>query len=154
MGAELQAVQRDQRFLLVRAGGVCYGIAADQVRHLVRGLTCHPLPGSNPRLLGLAQFGGEPLAVLDLHALAEGGPALSGQWVTVILGRGDRDSWSAIGLAVDEALRVEVLDRQPSGGRGRRLVQGVVELGDCAVKVLDTSLLLADGRQGGGGDDD
>lgn len=150
MMEELQTAQRYQRFLLVRAGGVSYAVPASQVRHLVRGLTCFPVPGSSPRLLGLAQFAGEPLAVLDLPALAEGGQARSGHWVTVILGRSGRDSWPAIGLAVDEALRVEALDwDEPVAGQ-RRLVGGVVRVGGIEVKVLDASLLMTDGWPVGG----
>jgi chemotaxis signal transduction protein len=146
---ELQTAQGDRRFLLVRAGGVSYAIAADQVRHVVRGLACHPLPGSRPQLLGLAQFAGEPMAVLDLHALAEGGAAQSGQWVTVILGRGESHSWSALGLAVDEVLRVGKLDRNELGEPSGRLISGVVNADGHEVKVLDASLLLPERHTGG-----
>ena len=94
------------RYLLVRSGGRSYGVAADQVRHVVRGLLCHPVPGSRPHLLGLAQYGGEPLAVLDLQALLEKGRPRANYRATVVLGRRGRRSRTMIGLAVDEARRV------------------------------------------------
>ncbi len=56
------SAEGDRTFLLVRSGGACYALPATQVRHVVRGLACHPVPGGRPHLLGLAQYAGEPLA--------------------------------------------------------------------------------------------
>jgi chemotaxis signal transduction protein len=108
------------------------------------------VPGSRPHLLGLAQFAGEPLAVLDLHAMAEGLEPQSHHRTTVILGRGARDSRAAIGIAATEALRVQALpggvpSEQPGG-----LVSSAVELGDELIRVVDT-LTLVDERWSGGG---
>jgi chemotaxis signal transduction protein len=144
-----QRERGDRRFLLVRAGGVRYALPAAAVRHVVRGLACHPVPGSQPKLLGLAQFAGEPLAVLDLHALAEGGAAQSAQWVTVILGRGDGESLSALGLAVDEALRVETLDTGAGNDASGPFFEGCACADGGEAKVLNTALLLADRWQAG-----
>jgi len=84
--------------------GTLTDLPADQVRRVVRGLACHPAPGARPHLVGLAQFGGEPLAVLDLHALVTGGTPRSDHRATVILGRQGAWSGAVLGLAPGEAV--------------------------------------------------
>ena len=118
---------------------------AGDVRHVVRGLACAPVPGGRPHLLGLAQFAGEPLAILDLHALAEGVAPQSHHRTTVILGRGGRDAWAAIGVAVSEALRVQKLPLEQPVDPPDGLVSGTVELDGELIKVVDTTA-LADER--------
>lgn len=153
MDEKTQTAQGDRRWLLVRAGGAAYALPARDVRFVVRGLVCHPVPGARPRLLGLAQYGGEPLAVLDLHALAEGGAAQTSQRVTVVLGRRSERRAPAVGLAVDAALRVAEFSGPQSPDDGR-LVQGALSVDDETVTVLDTSVLMADRWRAGGWDDD
>lgn len=139
----------------MRSGGTFYAVPADQVRHVVRGLACHPVPGGQPHLLGLAQFAGEPLAVLDLHSMAEGAPPQSSHRTTVILGRGARDSWTAVGLAVNEALRVQTVARIAGSGRQGELVSDTVDLDGERFKVVNTAVLFEERRpsEGGRGDD-
>lgn len=140
------------RYLLVRSGGRSYGVAAQQVRHVVRGLTFHPVPGSRPHLLGLAQFGGEPLAVLDLHAMLENGRPRANHRATVVLGRRGRRSHAMIGLAVDEARRVQrVAGIEATHGAGM-LVRGTATIDGESVELLDASVLLEDRLQGDGGE--
>ena len=55
-------------------GATTAAMPALAVRRVVRALELHPLPGAGEGLLGLFEFGGEPLAVLDLARLL-GGPA-------------------------------------------------------------------------------
>jgi len=135
---------RDRRFLLVRSGGVYCALPAAQVRLVVRGLTCHAVPGGQPHLLGLAQYGGEPLAVLDILALVSGGAPRANNRATVILGRKRRRSGTSLGLAVDEALRVVSVTEMPDAEIADGLVTGTVFLDDRPVKVLNTSVLFAD----------
>lgn len=90
----------------------------------------HPLPGSAPRLLGLAQVAGEPVAVVDLHALfdPEGIPG-GGHALTVIVRH--PGGGSTLGLAIDEAFGVvsvkaekEPVADDPPWVAGRSLVDG------------------------------
>jgi chemotaxis signal transduction protein len=110
----------------------------------VRGLTCHPVPGGRPHLLGLAQYGGEPLAVLDILALVSGGAPRANNRATVILGSEPRGARTVLGLAVDEALRVASVPEIPDSRPGDGLVRGTVSLQDRQVKILNTSVLFAD----------
>jgi hypothetical protein len=77
------------------------------VRRVLRALTVHPLPGSAPELQGLAEFGGEPLPVLNLarlvNAAAGANPAYP---VTIVVWAGPPESREMMGLAADAALEV------------------------------------------------
>jgi chemotaxis signal transduction protein len=115
--------------------------ASDVVR-VVRGLTCFPIPGSKPRLLGLAQYGGEPLPVLDLHALVGGSVSGSRHGTTVIVGRSRRHDRKILGLAVDEVVRV-VQSTEISSINGEETVSEATIAGD-EVKVVNTGGLLMD----------
>jgi hypothetical protein len=52
-----------------RSAAAALGLPAAAVRRVARALRLHPLPGAGEELLGLAEFAGEPLAVLDLARL-------------------------------------------------------------------------------------
>ena len=153
MDIEVPVAEGDRRFLLVRSGGSCYAVPAAQVRHVVRGLACYPVPGGQPHLLGLAQYAGEPLAVLDLHSMAEGEAPQTHCRTTVILGRGSRDAWTAVGLAVNEALRVQTLSGEVSDGPRDGLVSGAIDFEGEAIKLVNTGALFEDGRSGEGSGD-
>ena len=132
-----------RRYLLVRSGGAGWALPPDQVRRVVRGLACHPAPGARPHLLGLAQFAGEPLPVLDLHALVTGGTPRSDHRATVILGRQGAWSGAVLGLAIDEALRVETLADPPQPGSPDPLVEGTLTIDGDSVYVLNTAHLFS-----------
>jgi len=153
MDIEVPVAEGDRRFLLVRSGGSCYAVPAAQVRHVVRGLACYSVPGGQPHLLGLAQYAGEPLAVLDLHSMAEGEAPQAHYRTTVILGRGSRESWTAVGLAVNEALRVQTLVGEVSDGPREGLVSGAIDLEGETIKLVNTGVLFEDGRSGEGSGD-
>lgn len=154
MDIEVPVAEGDRRFLLVRSGGSCYAVPASQVRHVVRGLACYPVPGARPHLLGLAQYAGEPLAILDLHSMADGAAPQAHHRTTVILGRGSRDSWTALGLAVNEALRVQTLSREIiSDGPHDGLVSGEIDLDGETIKVVNTAVLFEENRPGEGSGD-
>ncbi len=99
------------RYLLVRTGGRRCALPLDVVRRVVRGLQIYPVPGSDQRLLGLAQFGGEPMAIVDLAALFDEVGGRHGDGVTVVVGRrSGGDSGSVLGLAVDEVAEVSEIE--------------------------------------------
>lgn len=120
-------VDEGSQFLLVRSGGYRCAIPVDAAKLVTKAAKIAPLPGSAPRFLGLAQVAGEPVAVVDLHALLDpAGDPGGGHELTVIV-RGP-DGSSTLGLAVDEAFGVVSLtaDEPPSDtdpdwvtGRGR-----------------------------------
>jgi chemotaxis signal transduction protein len=150
---EVPSAEGDRSFLLVRSGGSFYALPADRVRHVVRRLACHPVPGGRPYLLGLAQFAGEPLAVLDLHSMVEGIAPQSHHNATVILGSGSRDSWSVIGLAVNEALRVFSHAGAAAENPAGELVEGTLELETETARLVNTARLFhGDVAESGGGD--
>jgi chemotaxis signal transduction protein len=110
-------------FLVVRIGGVHAALPAAAVRRVVRGTRVHPLPGAGEGLLGLAEFAGEPLAVLDL-ARVSGLAAPSGAaLVTVVAWVGADAERELVGLAVDEALEVCEIDGTTVAG-GEALLRG------------------------------
>lgn len=93
------------RYLLVRSGGHRCAIPVESTQQVTKALEVDELPGSEARLLGLAQVAGEPVAVIDLHALLdpEGGVG-SGHELTVVVRHAGRHAW--LGLAADEAFGV------------------------------------------------
>jgi chemotaxis signal transduction protein len=118
-------------------------LPASDVIRVVRRLTCYPIPGSEARLLGLAQYAGEPLPVLDLNAVVEGSASGSRHRSTVILGRGRRRDRTILGLAVDEVLQVVELPIEIAASGGSEIaVCSIIE--GAEVKVVDTARLLAD----------
>jgi chemotaxis signal transduction protein len=138
------------RFLLVRSGSLTCALPASEVVRVVRRLNFHPVPGSQPRLLGLAQYGGEPLPVLDLHALIERTSSRSRQRPTVILGRGRKRGRSVVGLAVDEVLRVAELDERPDLNSEAGIVAATGSIDGQSVLVLNTGRLLDCGSEDSG----
>jgi chemotaxis signal transduction protein len=144
MVQEVTGGQEDRRFLLVRSGALKCALPASDVVRVVRGLISYPVPGSQPRLLGLAQYGGEPLPVLDLHAVVEGSPSSSRHRSTVILGRGQRRDRPYLGLAVEDVLRVVSLGGDPLAAENSEIIADAVIEND-AVKILDTRRFLAEG---------
>ena len=132
-----------QRYLVVRVGGLTCALASRSVERVLRGLTIYPVPGSNPRLLGLTQSDGEPLAVLDLLSLLEGGDQIdSTQPLVIVVTAGSREGSETIGLAVDEALEVALIpDRAISLEGSGTLVCGYARLDAGTVRVLDLTIL-------------
>jgi chemotaxis signal transduction protein len=129
----------------VRAGEVVCALPLAAVRRVVRALPVYPLPGAAPGVAGLAEFAGEPLAVLDLVRLLEaplgGTPAFP---VTVIVWAGPAGRRELVGLAVDEALELVPLPA-PAGEAattaGGALVAGEAEALGRPVRLLDPSAL-------------
>lgn len=133
-----------QRCLLVRAGDQECALPLARVRRVVRALHVHPLPGAAPELLGLAEYGGEPLPVLDLARLIGASPAGAGPAaVTVVVAVGPRGAAELVGLAADAALDIAEAPLAGLPGADRALIVGEVLLDGRPVRVLDPGMLGA-----------
>jgi chemotaxis signal transduction protein len=121
-------------YLLVRCGEKIAALPAAAVRRVVRGARLHPLPGAGPGLVGLAEFAGEPLAVLDLAQLLGEERRSSRPPVTVVTWLGGGGERELVGLGVDDAIEVTELD--PTA-----LALGTALVGGRPVLVVDTERL-------------
>ncbi|HYU31258.1 MAG TPA: chemotaxis protein CheW [Thermoanaerobaculia bacterium] len=93
--------------LLVQAGEYVCALPLRSVRRVLRALTVHPLPGATDELKGLAEFGGEPLPVLELARLVGAPPGAKPAYpVTIVVWVGPQDARELVGLAADAALEV------------------------------------------------
>lgn len=128
--------------LLVQAGEYVCALPLVSVRRVLRTLTVHPLPGSAPELEGLAEFGGEPLAVLNLARMVNAAPGANpANPVTIVVAAGPAEARELMGLSADAAL--EVADVPPESvivGDGGFLV-GEAPVGGRVVRVLNLEAL-------------
>lgn len=129
--------------LLVRTGELVCALPLVAVRRVVKALSIHPLPGAAPELKGLAEFGGEPLPVLDLGRMVSAPPGANPPFpVTVIVWTGSQEvERELVGLAADEAM--DLVDIPPGSivlGDGG-LVLGEAPVAGGAVRVLDLAAL-------------
>lgn len=114
----LPTIDQGRRYLVVQIAGARYALPASAVRRVIQAPDLYPVPGARPRLLGLGQFGGEPLAVLDLQALDDESCSVgSSLGAVVVIAVGDEHM---VGLAVDEALEVPTIpdENVVAGGSG------------------------------------
>lgn len=123
-------------YLLVRLGERLAALPALAVRRVVRGARLHPLPGAGPGLVGLAEFAGEPLAILDLAQLLGDERENTRPPVTVVTWLGSGSDRELVGLGVDDA--VEVVELDPAA-----LALGQALVGGRPVVVVDTERLGA-----------
>lgn len=128
--------------LLVRAGEYVCALPLAAVRRVVRALTVHPLPGAADELLGLAEFAGEPLPVLNLTRLVNAAPGANPSYpVTVVVWAGPADAREMVGLSADAALEVvEVPPASVVSGDGG-LLSGEAPLHGEVVRVLNLEAL-------------
>ncbi len=150
MNQEIAGDDGHGRFLLVRAGSLRCALPAFHVVRIVRQLRCHAVPGSRSHLVGLAQYGGDPLPVLDLHVLMQGGLSNTRHDSTVILGRGQERGHSVLGLAVDEVVRVVNLTLGNAADFDTTFVVETVKFEGEEVRVLNTKQLLQEERADSG----
>ena len=128
--------------MVVVAGEYRCALPLNQVRRVTRALSPHPLPGGSPELLGLAEFEGEPIAILDLRRLVNAAPAATPSHpVTVLAWAGAPNAREAVGLAAHAAESiVELAMTDVVGGRSG-LVWGEVAIAGQPLRVLNLELL-------------
>ncbi len=130
------------RALLVETGEYLCALPINQVRQVVRALPVHPLAGASPELLGLAEFMGEPIPVLDLGRLVGAPPApRPANPVTVVVLAGPPDARELVGLAADAALEIVEIAPADVAVAGPGLVAGEVALGGRPACVLNLEAL-------------
>ena len=135
-------------YLLVRSGGHRCAIPVEAAKLVTRAPKVFPLHSSEPRLLGLAQIAGEPVAVVDLYALLhpEGGMGGGHELTVIIREPGGR---SSLGLAVDEAFGViAVANKQPRREDDPGWIAGRSSVDDRPVVILDPEQLFVAPRVG------
>lgn len=147
MNESLQAVESRARreegtHLLVRAGEYSCALPLNLVRRVVRALTVHPLPGAAGELEGLAEFGGEPLPVLNLARLVNAPPGANPSCpVTVVVWVGPAEAREMIGLAADAALEVVHVPAGSILAGDGGFVQGEAPAGTQVIRVLNLEAL-------------
>lgn len=137
MRTDLEQPEGKGHYLLVRSGGHRCAIPVAAAKLVTKAPMVFPLHSSEPRLLGLAQIAGEPIAIVDLHALLdpEGGPG-GGHELTVIIR--EPGGGSSLGLAVDEAFGViGVVNEQPRREDDPGWIAGRSSVNDRPVVILD-----------------
>lgn len=129
-----------RRFLLLAAGDRLVALEARRVRKISRALPVTPLPGARPQLLGLAQFAGEPLAVLDLAQLLGAGPGQPSRFpITVVIWAGEDKE--LVGLAADAALALVSIADNALIPVGEGIVAAEVALPQGTAEVIDVARL-------------
>ena len=141
------------RYLLVQAGEDLCVLPLARIRRIVRDLDVTPLPGTSAQLKGLAEFGGEPLPVLDLGQIVGAAPGATPPYsVTVIAWAGPWRSRELVGLAVDLVLEVVPVAAESTVAGGEGVVRGEATVRDQAVRVISLAALGSPaGASGPGG---
>lgn len=137
-----------ERHLLVRAGETQVALPLGRVRRVLRTIEVHPVAGAPPALLGLGGWGGEPLVVLDLRSMLEGGePTSAAAPCVVVVSTGAADEREVVALAVDEAMTVVAIPAASlTATEGEGLVAGEAELDGQLIRVVGVDRL--GGRSG------
>lgn len=138
----------ESHYLLVRSGSQYCAVPVEAARLVRKAPTVYPLPGSAARLLGLARVAGEPVAVVDLHALLDSASGRSGGHALTVVVRRPGGS-SSLGLAVDEAFGViTIADREDRSEHDPGWIAGRTSVEGRVVVILDPERLFV---EGGGG---
>lgn len=137
-----EATRREGTHLLVQAGEYACALPLTAVRRVVRALTVHPLPGAAGELEGLAEFGGEPLPVLNLARLVSSPPGPNPSYpVTVVVWVGPAEAREVVGLAADAALEVVHVAADSIVAGDGSLLLGEAPVGGAVVRVLNLEAL-------------
>ncbi len=144
MGAPFDAASGAVRALLVEAGEQLCAVPVQQVVRITQALPVHPLLGTAPELLGLAEFTGEPIPVLDLSRLVEAPPGpRPANPVTVVAWAGPPEARELVGLAADAALEIAEIAPTDAAARGAGALCGDASVGGRPVRVLNLEALGA-----------
>jgi chemotaxis signal transduction protein len=125
-----------RRYLVARTGSTRCALDLDMVRRILRSVTTFRVPGARPALLGLAQWGGEPLAVIDLQAELGGGRPVRSPHQVVVVVEIPGEEPETLGLMVDEALDVVRIPEGSIRSEGQGLLRGEIAAGDGVISVL------------------
>lgn len=132
----------EDRYLLVQSGEDLCALPLARIRRIVRDLDVTPLPGTSAELEGLAEFGGEPLPVLDLEQIVGAAPGATPPYsVTVIAWAGPWRSRELVGLAVDLVHEVVSLAAESTVAGGDGVVRGEATFRDRPVRVISLAAL-------------
>ena len=144
-GTDARRARREGTHLLVRAGEYACALPLASVRRVVRALTVHPLPGAAGELEGLAEFGGEPLPVLNLARLVNASPGANPSYpVTVVVWVGPPESRETIGFTADAALEVVHVPPESVVAGDGGFLQGEAPVGGEVVRILNLESLGRD----------
>lgn len=142
LGSMKVAEEAARRYLLVRAGDRLVAIEARLVRRILRALSTTPLPGARPELLGLAEFAGEPLPVLDLAQLVGAGPGPAASFpVTVVVWVSSPAGPELVGLAADAALDLVAIAPSAIAAVNQGVVVGEAVLAQGTAELVDLARL-------------
>jgi purine-binding chemotaxis protein CheW len=141
-GRSARKTRLEGTHLLVRAGEYSCALPLGAVRRVVRALTVHPLPGAAGELEGLAEFGGEPLPVLNLARLVNASPGANPSYpVTVVVWVGPVEGREMIGFAADAALEVVHVPPESMVAGDGGFIQGEAPVGGEVVRILNLDAL-------------
>lgn len=136
------APEGGDRYLMVQVGEDLCLLPLHRVRRIVRDLDVTPLPGTSAELKGLAEFGGEPLPVLDLGQLVKAPPGPNPPYaVTVIAYAGPDEAQELIGLAVDAVLEVVTVPADAVAAVGDGVIRGEASLRETPVRLISLAAL-------------
>ncbi len=130
-----------EKALLVRSASDFYLLNVGRVRRVVDHMTLHPSPFVVHGLAGLARFGGEPLAVFSLEALAVGEPPVRDLAVTVVVIELGGDLPQRLGLAVDEVLEIVSLPEIDPGMAHDRVVSDPLDIDGRQARLVNVEAL-------------
>jgi len=123
--------------LLAKAGGEHFALLAARIVRVLRDVTIHPIPGAGPPVVGLAQYAGEPVAVVDLFESIHGRSSETVQQIVVLIARERRTRRDVVGLAVDETIRLERIRDVSIDGHPEPPVLGWTDISGNRVRVVD-----------------
>lgn len=129
--------------LTVTAGDRWFGIPLGSVREIVRDLRLVPLAGAPDRVVGLAGYRGEPLAVVALAVLAGANVTTGPPGPVVVIDLGDEGS---VGLAVDDVTGVRRVESDMTDGTRGAFARAATDAG--GIEVLDIDGLRTSARPG------
>lgn len=127
--------------LTVTAGDRWFGIPLGSVREIVRDLRLVPLAGAPDRVVGLAGYRGEPLAVVALAVLAGANVTTGPAGPVVVVDLGDEGS---VGLAVDDVTGVRRVECDLTDGTRGAFTGATTDAG--RLEVLDVDGLRTSAR--------
>jgi len=102
----VQSAVEETSYLLVRAGGEDFAVPVAPIVRVLRNLSFYGVPGGRSPLIGLSQYAGEPVPVIDLVGVGRGAGGGGGHPIVVLLRCGQDLAPAIIGAAVDEVVRL------------------------------------------------